>query len=281
MLKTKIGIILIILILIGITIPIGFSNSGHENVITYGETTYHNQEYKKIVDDFFRQQANVDINNVESQVVTASEVNRVSSSITHNTYDSNQIFSSAYLDLSDQGAIKVTTDTKKITVITAQMYISALKSAGITHGHVYVTSTVTATGESALTGIMHAYEEATNVNIPENVEQAANDEIYTEAEVVENNNVSADEISKLVEEIKNTVITQNITDHTTIVNLIQNYTVNHNINLTNSDIEKLATAIENIQSVQGDVESYQSQLDTAINNTSGGSLQSNILNIFN
>ena len=205
MVKTKLGIILIILVLIGIAIPIGFSENTHENVVTYGETTYHNQEYKKLVDDFFRQQANVDISNVESQVITADEVNRVSSSITHNTYNSNQIFSSAYLDLSEQGNIKVTVDTKKITVITADMYISALKSAGITHGHVYVTSPVTATGESALTGIMHAYEEATNVEIPENVEQAANDEIYTEAEVVENNNVSADEISNLVEEVKNTV----------------------------------------------------------------------------
>ena len=51
------------------------------------------------------------------------------------------------------------------------MYLSALKSAGITKGHVYVTSPVEATGESALAGIMNSYEVVTDVEIPESVKQ--------------------------------------------------------------------------------------------------------------
>ena len=148
------------------------------------------------------------------------------------------------------------------------MYLSALKSSGITAGHVYVTSPVTATGESALAGIMNSYEVATNVEIPDTVKEAANNEIYTQAEIVQNSNVSSDKLSKLVDDVKETVKKENITDHKTIVNVINNYTVVNNINITNSDIENLATSIEKIQNVQGDINNYHSEVSNVINNTS-------------
>ena len=150
------------------------------------------------------------------------------------------------------------------------MYISALKSAGINHGHVYVTSPVAASGESALTGIMNSYETASDVKIPEKVKQAANDEISTEADIVEKDNVSAQDLTKLVDNVKITVQNNNITDHKTIVNIIQNYTVNNNINMTNSSIEKLATSIGDVQSVQGDVKGYSNQITQVAGGNSGG-----------
>ena len=46
-------------------IPAGFStNDNQQVVITYGETTSHTAEYKNIVDTFFKNQANVDMNSV-------------------------------------------------------------------------------------------------------------------------------------------------------------------------------------------------------------------------
>ena len=161
------------------------------------------------------------------------------------------------------------------------MYISALKSAGITGGHVYVTSPVTATGESALAGIMNSYEVATDVEIPEPVKEAANNEISTQAEIVENSNVSADELSTLVDDVKETVKEDNITDHQTIVNIIYNYTVVNNINISNNDIENLADSIEQVQNVQGDVNSYETQINTAINNTNGSSAKGLLDGLFN
>ena len=148
------------------------------------------------------------------------------------------------------------------------MYLSALKSAGIKSGHVYVTSPVSATGESALAGIMNCYEEATNVKIPETVKEAANKEIYTQAEVVENSNASSDQVSKLVDDVKETVKQNNVTDHKTIVNIIYNYTVNNNINITNSSIENLANSIEQTQNAQGDINKYETQVSGVLNSTS-------------
>lgn len=263
----KISIVLMALILVGMLLPAGFATDSNL-VITYGETTNANSDYKSIVDSFFVSQANVDLNNVVSKVITADQVNEVSSGITGKSYSSSQIYSSALLDLNDNEELQVSVDKSKITTITGDMYISALKSAGITSGHVYVTSPVSATGESALAGIMNAYEEATDVEIPETVKEAANDEIYTQAEIVENSGVDADKLSELVDQVKSEVSSDNVTDHDTIVNIINNYVQNNNINITNVDIENLANSIEQVQNVQGDVNYYKDQVGSFLNNSS-------------
>ena len=263
-------IVILALILIGMLIPIGFATSDTQVVITYGETTQHNADYKNIVDNFFINTAGVNLGNVDSKTITASDVNKISSSITGKTYSSNQIFSSALVDLNDNDNLEVTVDKAKITTITGDMYLSALKSAGITAGHVYVTSPVTATGESALAGIMNSYEVVTDVEIPETVKEAANNEIYTQAEIVKNSNVDPDELSDLVDDVKEEVQENNITDHKTIVNIINNYTITYNINITDSDIENLADSIEQIQNVQGDINSYQLEVSDVLNSTDVG-----------
>ena len=267
----KITIAILALILVGMLIPTGFATDSNL-VITYGETTNANDNYKSVVDAFFKSQANVDLNNVESKVITADQVNQVSSGITGKSYSSNQIYSSALLDLNDNDNLQVSVDKSKITTITGDMYISALKSAGITSGQVYVTSPVEATGESALAGIMNAYEQATDVEIPENVKEAANDEIYTQAEIVENSGVDANSLSKLVDDVKQEVSNGNVTDHDTIVNIINNHVQNNNINITNSDIENLADTIQQVQNVQGDVNYYKDKVSSFLNdgNSTGG-----------
>jgi len=265
----KITIAILALILMGVLIPTGFATDSNL-VITYGETTNANSDYKSTVDSFFANQANVDLNNVESKVITANQVNEVSSGITGKYYTSDQILSSALLDLNDNDNLEVSVDKSQITTITGDMYISALKSAGITSGHVYVTSPVSATGESALAGIMNAYEEVTDVEIPESVKEAANDEIYTQAEIVENSNVDANKLSQLVDNVKQEVSKDNVTDHDTIVNIINNQVQNNNINITNVDIENLANSIEQVQNVQGDVNYYKGQVDGLLNNSTNG-----------
>ena len=264
----KITIALLALILVGMLIPAGFSTDSNV-VITYGETTYQNSEYKSLVDSFFQSQSNIKVGNAESKIITASQVNEISGGISGKTYNSNQILSSALVDLNDNDNLQVSVDKSKITTITGDMYISALKSAGITAGHVYVTSPVSATGESALAGIMNSYEEATNVEIPESVKEAATDEIQTQAEIIDNSGVNADDLSKLVDDVKQEVSKDNVTDHSTIVNIINNYVQNNNINITNVDIENLANTIEQVQNVQGDVNNYQSQVSDFMGNATG------------
>ena len=266
----KITIAILALIVVAMLIPAGFSGEANSVVITYGETTHSNSAYKSTVDDFFKSQSNVNLNNAESKIIYASDVNKISGSISGKTYSSSQILSSALVDLNDNKNLQVSVDKSKITTITGDMYISALKSAGITAGHVYVTSPVSATGESALAGIMNSYEEATNVEIPETVKEAATDEIVTQAEIVNNSGVDADKLSKLVDDVKQDVSKDNVTDHNTIVNIINNYVQNNNINITNSDIENLANTIGQVQNVQGDVNHYKTQVNNFMSGNSTG-----------
>ncbi|MBE6498887.1 MAG: DUF1002 domain-containing protein [Methanobrevibacter sp.] len=267
----KITIAILALIVLAMIIPIGFSGEANSVVVTYGEATHSNSDYKSTVDDFFKSQANVDLNGADSKIITADQVNKISTGITGKTYSSNQILSSALVDLNDNAKLQVSVDKSKITTVTGDMYISALKSAGITAGHVYVTSPVSATGESALAGIMNSYEAATNVEIPEKVKEAAADEISTQAEIVDNSGVDPNSLSKLVDDVKQEVSKDNITDHNTIVNIINNYVQNNNINITNTDIENLADSIEQVQNVQGDVNYYKGQVSGFMGNaTSNG-----------
>ena len=115
---------------------------------------------------------------------------------------------------------------------------------------------------------MNSYEEVTDVEIPDSVKEAANDEIYTEAEIVDNSGVDADELANLVDQVKEEVSADNITDHDTIVNIINNYVENNNINITNYDIENLADSIEQVQNVQGDVNYYKDQVGDILGDTS-------------
>ena len=273
--------ILLAIIVVGMLIPVGFSTNDSQVVITYGETTYNNANYKTTVDTFFENNAGGNLKNIDSKIITASDVNKISGSITGKTYSSDQVFSSALVDLKENDNLEVSVDKSKITTITGDMYISALKSSGITAGHVYVTSPITATGESALAGIMNSYEVVTNVEIPEPVKEAANNEIYTQAEIVKNSNVDAEKLSNLVDDVKEEVKVNNVTDHNTIVNIINNHTVTNNINITNSDIENLATSIEQTQNVQGDVNTYQSEVSDVMNGTNASEPKGLLDGLFN
>ena len=267
--KRILAICLVTMFLAVAVIPTGFATNTDQVVITYGETTYMSQQYKSVVDNYFASKTNFDVNAVESKVITAGDVNEISSGYSGKSYTSNQIFSSALLDLNQNGEITVEVDNS-ITTITPQMYMSALKTAGIQGGHVYVTSPVSATGESALAGIMDCYEEATDVEIPDNVKAAANQEISTQAEIMNNSNVSADDLSKLVDDVKEKVNEENITDHATIVNIINDYSTTYNINISDSDIENLANTIEQVQSVQDDANAYKEQISDIVDSSGDG-----------
>ena len=273
--------ILLAIIVVGMLIPVGFSTNDSQVVITYGETTYNNANYKTTVDTFFENNAGGNLKNIDSKIITASDVIKISGSITGKTYSSDQVFSSALVNLKENDNLEVSVDKSKITTITGDMYISALKSSGITAGHVYVTSPVEATGESALAGIMNSYEEVTDVKIPDTVKEAANNEIYTQAEIVKNSNVDAEKLSNLVDDVKEEVKVNNVTDHNTIVNIINNHTVTNNINITNSDIENLATSIEQTQNVQGDVNTYQSEVSDVMNGTNASEPKGLLDGLFN
>lgn len=279
--KSTIGVIVIVVVVLGVISSSGsILNMGKDStkVITYGETTYNNQEYKDFVEGYFSEVYNVPLENVTSEVISASDVNAISTGLSNKQYDSDQIFSCAYVDLNNTDNLSIHVDKTKITLVTAEMYASALNSSGIDQGFVVVTSPVSATGESALAGILSCYEKATNTNIPDDVKNAANEEIYAQSEVVNDSNVSADEIADLVSEVKDDVANNNTNDLQGVVSILEEVASEHNINLSQDNIDILAKAIFETQSVKDQANNYKNQISEAIEN--GGSGFS-IFNIFN
>ena len=280
--KTICGIIIVI-ILAGMFIPFGSSEKTGDNsvAVTYGETTYYNENYKSIVDNYFKSNSNADLKNANETIITANDVNKISADISQRTYNSNQILSCAMVDLSSNNDINIDVDKSKITTVTPSMYKSALKSSGITKGNVIVTSPTTATGESALAGVMKSYETATGKEIPEDLKNAANKEIYAQSQVVNDTNASADDVAKLVEEVKDEVAKENTTDHNTIITIINNVASNNNIQISDNDINILADSVQDTQEVKDQAVEYQSQISDYINSSEAQSIMGRIWNIIN
>ncbi len=275
--RNSIGAIILLIIAVIVFVPFAWSGQadGSNVIVTYGETTYNNAEYKSVVDSFF----NVD--NAKETVITASDVNKISSGISNRNYNSNQIFSCAMVDLSSDNNIRIDVDSSKITLVTPSMYKSALDSAGISRGYVKITSPVVATGESALAGVMKSYEEGTGSIIPQEVKDAANNEIYTETEIVENSGASADDVAQIMTEVKEQVASQNTTDRQTIINIVNNVVNNYNINISDSDIDSIVDSVQQTQAVKDQALEYQDQVVEYVNSDEGQSLIDSIMNFIN
>ena len=198
-----------------------------------------------------------------SKVITASEVNQISQNITGRTYNSHQIFSCALVDLSYSQGIKIIVDSSKITTVTSKMYANALKSTGIENGYVVVTSPVSATGESALTGVLKSYEIAVGTSIPEEAKKAATEELYTETQIANQTGQNPDKIAELFDQAKQEVQKQNLQDPTQIKAIVINIAATLNINLTDQQAQQIANSLANSQKAQGSLTDFKNQLQAA------------------
>ena len=214
-----------------------------------------------MVDQYFMDHSDVNLDDAKTTIITANEVNQISQGISNRTYNENQILSCALVDLSTNNDLKVDVDKSKITLVTENMYKSALNSSGITQGYVVVTSPTTATGESALAGVMQSYEKATGKQIPDSLKDAANKEI-----------------EDFVNKIKKQAEEQNTTDKTVINNIITNITQNNNININNNSINELADSVATSQSLKDEATNYQSQISDYVNTNDAQTLFEQIYN---
>lgn len=254
--------LLVLIVLMVLLSPI-YSASTSGFAITYGETTYNNPSYKSSVLNYFKSQTSKDVNNAPYKIITASEVNQISKNITGRTYNSQQIFSCALVDLSYSQGIKIIVDKSKVTTVTSKMYANALKSTGIENGYVVVTSPVTATGESALAGVLKSYEVAVGTSIPDNAKKAATEELYTETQIANQTGQNPDKIADLFDKAKQEVQKQNLQDPAQIKAIVINIAATLNINLTDQQAQQIANSLANSQKAQSSLSDFKNQLQTA------------------
>ena len=270
--KLLIGLILIIIMLSPVYSASGFA-------VTYGETTYANANLKNNMNSYFQAKTSKNITDATSKVVTASEVNAISTNITGNIYPSNQIFSCAMVDLSYNQGIDVVVDTSKITVVTPKMYTTALESCGINNGYVVVSSPVSASGEAALAGVLDSYEIAVGTPIPTQAKKAATEELHTETQIVNETGQDPNKIADLFSNVKNQVQSQNLEDPAKIKVIVVNVANNMNINLTTQQSQQIANTISDSQKAQSSLTDFKNQLQNATNQaTKAGGIIDQIMN---
>lgn len=253
--KLIVGIIIVLMALSPIYGASGFA-------ITLGQTTYANPQLKSTTMDYFQSHTDKNVSNATLKLITATEVNQIAKNITGKTYSSNQIFSSAMVDLSYNQGIKVDVDSSKISVVTPKMYANALKSSGIDNGYVVVTAPVQSSGEAALAGVLKSYELAVGAPIPESAKKAATQELYTEDQIANQTGQNPDKIADLFEQVKNEVQKQNLQDPAQIKVIVINIANNLSINLSDQQAQQIANTISNSQKVQSDLTAFKQQLQS-------------------
>lgn len=259
--KILVGLIFVLMVLSPIYGASGFA-------ITYGETTYANSDWKNSMNSYFQSKTTKNISNATTKVVTASEVNAISSNITGRTYPSSQIYSCAMVDLSYNKGINISVDTSKITVVTPKMYENALKSTGINNGYVVVSSPVSASGEAALAGVLNSYEVAVGTPIPDQAKKAATEELYTETQIANQAGQNPDQISNLFSNVTDEIQAKNITDPNQIVVIVNNVAGNMNINLSTQQVQQIANSLADTQKAQSSLTDFKNQLQNVSNQAS-------------
>ena len=263
--KYIIGLILVLMLITPLYASSGFS-------ITIGEATNNNAAYKSSMLTYFQSKTDKNINDAQTKVITASEVNDISKNVTGLVYPSNKIFSCAMVDLSYNEGVKVVVDKSKVRVVTPQMYANALQSSGIDRGYVVVSSPVPASGEAALAGVLKSYEMAVGTPIPEEAKKASTEELYLETQLVNQTGQSGDNIAQLFSDVKNQTEQQNLQNPEQIKVIVINVASQMNINLSDNQVQQIADSVANSQKVKANLTDFQNELQNISQNVSSSNI---------
>ncbi|MDM5222119.1 DUF1002 domain-containing protein [Peribacillus sp. NJ11] len=138
-------------------------------------------------------------NDVEVLTVTNAEEHEYLGDYIASRLIGTKAISSSAITLEEKGTgLKL--ESKNINWVSDEMYINALATAGVKDATVYVTAPIPVSGTAALTGVIKAYEISSDKKIPEDVKQAANEEMVKTAKL--GDEIGTEEASALVTKIK-------------------------------------------------------------------------------
>ncbi len=179
-------------------------------------------------------------------------------------------YSSAYVHLTDQGGIKVSSNN--ISLVTNEMFANALMTSGILNCEVTVSAPFTVTGESALAGILAGAEQIMGESLSETNKIIAQEEIDTTLEIAEeilnnpdNEINSVSDSSTIASGIMNDIKEQIIKDSpnsTQIGQIIVNVSNQYGVELSEESKERVANLMEEVNELDID---YQEIKDTLKN----------------
>lgn len=159
----------------------------------------------------------------------------------------------------ENSGLKVT--THNINWVTEEMYVNAMTTAGVKDAEVYVTAPFTVSGTAALTGILKAYEATTNVKIPEEQKQVANEEMVKTATLSEK--IGDEKAVQFMNEIKQEIAKNKPESIQELNNLITNTAEQYNISLSQAEIDGLVNLFDKMKNLNIDWNAVGQNLEVA------------------
>lgn len=151
--------------------------------------------------------------------------------------------------------------TNNIDWVTDEMYINALITAGVKDASIYITAPTKVSGTAALTGIIKAYEISADETIPEDVKQAANQEMVETAKLGED--VGKDNAAALIAKIKEEIAKDKPQTDEELREIIEKAAKDLGITLTDDQIASLMNLFNKLKDLNIDWNQVGDQLNLA------------------
>ncbi|WML53943.1 DUF1002 domain-containing protein [Neobacillus sp. PS3-12] len=168
--------------------------------------------------------------------------------------------SSSAITIAAQGS-GISVKTKNITWVTNEMYVNALITAGVKDANIYITAPVPVSGTAALTGIIKAYEISADKTIPEDVKQAANQEMVTTAKL--GDAIGDKNAAALIAKIKDEIAKNKPNNDQELRAIIENAAKELGITLTEAQIQSLMDLFNKLKNLNINWNQVSDQLHKA------------------
>ncbi|MCM3584659.1 DUF1002 domain-containing protein [Mesobacillus maritimus] len=193
--KNIMKLFILLFLLLAFSSPAFADVSVGDQIITLGENLTEEQ----------KEQILSELGSTENtQIITVSneeEVNYLGNLLPRATIGTKAISSSSITYTEAESGLDVSTNN--INWVTDEMYLNALITAGVKDANIEVTAPFTVSGTAALTGLMKAYEVSSGEVIPEEVKEAANEEMIQTAKL--GDQIGAENASALFTKIKESI----------------------------------------------------------------------------
>lgn len=155
----------------------------------------------------------------------------------------------------------ITVETKNINWVTDEMYVNALITAGVKDAKIYITAPITVSGTAALTGIIKAYEISADKTIPEEVKQAANQEMVETAKL--GDSIGDQNAAALIAKVKEEIAKNKPKNDEELRKIIEQAAKDLNVNLTDDEMQRLMDFFNKLKDLNIDWNQISDQLNKA------------------
>ncbi|MGG1573616.1 DUF1002 domain-containing protein [Fictibacillus sp. NRS-1165] len=174
--------------------------------------------------------------------------------------------SSSKITLAEKGK-GLHVDSKNINWVTDSMIVNALVTAGVKDADIYVTAPFEVSGTAALTGILKAYEQKSNINISEEKKQVANEEVVKTAQL--GDRIGTKEATQLITEIKQELADHPVKNEDELRDLIKRVAERLGIQLTDEELNGLVSLFNRMKDLNINWDNVQNQLQNVRDNLDG------------